>query len=263
MMEDYSQLNGSGIALKASDQLSVSRDELKFLIGLKDRMYLIQAFNQILTPDAYGDYSGYSVRSVYFDGLDNQDYVERRIKTPFNKRIRLRVYSPQDQTAKFEIKKKWTKNQIKDSVVVTRADAIEMLNGNFEVLKNYDSPTAELGYEICTTSGYRPVSMVEYKRRAYTHPQFSTRITLDSDLRYSDTNLDLFTDVLCESSDEFKFRLIPYRALGKQDGMLLGFKPDMVSLDYTRVKDLVIGIHNESFSNDNEYNALLHPDIIR
>lgn len=194
MMEDYSQLNGSGIALKASDQLSVSRDELKFLLGLKDRMYLIQAFNQILTPDAYGDYSGYSVRSVYFDGLDNQDYVERRIKTPFNKRIRLRVYSPQDQTAKFEIKKKWTKNQIKDSVVVTRADAIEMLNGNFEVLKNYDSPTAELGYEICTTSGYRPVSMVEYKRRAYTHPQFSTRITLDSDLRYSDTNLDLFTE---------------------------------------------------------------------
>lgn len=176
-----------------SGNLTVSRSELKYLIGLQDRLYLIKALDTLLVPDAYGDYNGYRVRSVYFDGLDNQDYIEKIQKTDFKKRIRLRIYSPEDQTAKFEIKKKWTHSQIKDSVIVSREDAKEMMQGNFEVLKNYDDETAELGYEICTTMGYRPVSMVEYMRRAYTHPQFNTRITLDSELRYSTFDYDLFT----------------------------------------------------------------------
>lgn len=173
--------------------LTVSRSELKFLIGLEDRLYLIRALDALLIPDAYGDYNGYPVRSVYFDGLDNQDYVEKVQKFDFKKRVRLRAYSPHDKTANFEIKKKWTHSQIKDSVIVSREDAQEILKGNFEVLKKYDDETAELGYHICTTMGYRPVSMVEYMRRAYTHPQFNTRITLDNELRYTNTNFDLFT----------------------------------------------------------------------
>lgn len=193
-IKDYSMLNGSGVELVANNLLQVSRSEKKYLIDLKDRLYLIDAFNRILKPDAYGDYSGYSVRTVYFDGMDNQDYTGKMIKKGFQKRIRLRVYTPQDKTAKFEIKKKWSHSQVKDSIVVTREDAIEMLNGNFEVLKNYRGETAELGYELCTVNGYRPVSMVEYKRRAFTHPQFSTRITMDNELRYTYFNFDLFSE---------------------------------------------------------------------
>lgn len=176
-----------------ASNLTVSRSELKYLIGLEDRLDLIKSLDALLIPDTYGDYNGYSVRSVYFDGLDNQDYIEKINKTDFKKRVRLRIYSPEDKTAKFEIKKKWTHSQIKDSVIVSREDAEEMLKGNFEVLKKYDDETAELGYHICTTMGYRPVSMVEYRRRAYTHPQFSTRITLDSELRYCNFDYDLFT----------------------------------------------------------------------
>lgn len=175
-----------------AQSLTVSRSELKFMINLEDRMKLIAALDKILIPDAYGDYDGYRVRSVYFDGWDNQDYNEKMQKFDFVKRVRIRAYTPEDKTAKFEIKKKWTHSQIKDSVIVSREDAIEMVNGNFEVLKKYDDPTAELGYEICTTMGYRPVSTVEYKRRAYTHPSFSTRVTLDNELQYSNFDDDLF-----------------------------------------------------------------------
>ncbi len=179
-------------ALKPS--LTVSRKELKYLLNIEDRMRLIAALDKILVPDAYGSYDGYRVRSVYFDGLDNQDYVEKMKKFSFVKRIRIRAYTPQDQTAKFEIKKKWPHGQVKDSVIVSREDAQEMIKGNFEVLKKYKDPTAALGYELCTTMGYRPVSMVEYKRRAYTHPFFSTRITLDSELQYCLFHYDLFDE---------------------------------------------------------------------
>lgn len=177
-----------------AESLTVSRKELKFLLNLEDRMRLIVALDQILIPDVYGDYDGYRVRSVYFDGLDNQDYVERAKKYAFVKRIRIRAYTSEDQTAKFEIKKKWQHGQVKDSVIVTREDAKEIVKGNFEVLKKYNDPTAELGYELCTTMGYRAVSMVEYKRRAYTHPFFNTRITLDSELQYCNFAYDLFDE---------------------------------------------------------------------
>lgn len=174
------------------DKITVFRSERKYLLSLADRLQLIKYLNTLLIPDTYGGYDGYSVRSVYFDGLDNQDYNERKQKFEFVKRVRLRVYSLQDKMVKFEIKKKKSGNQIKDSLLITREDAEEMIKGNFEVLKNYEGDTAELGYEVCTTMGYRPISMVEYKRRAYTHPFFSTRITLDNELKYCNFNYDLF-----------------------------------------------------------------------
>lgn len=202
-------------------KLTVQRSELKYLLGLEDRLFLLKALDTLLTPDAYGDYSGYSVRSVYFDGIDDQDYFGKRRKVGFQKRIRLRIYDTGDQTAKFEFKKKWTDNQIKESQIVTRGDALEMLNGNFEVLKKYHSDTARLGYELCQTMNYRPVSMVQYKRGAYTHPQFSTRITLDNELQYCNFDNGLFepdkhnfinvTDIT-ETILEVKFEkfLLPY-----------------------------------------------------
>lgn len=177
-----------------NNKLTVHRSELKYLIGLDDRLKLLQFLDSMLIPDAYGGYAGYTVRSIYFDGVDDQDYYEKMNKSDFQKRVRIRSYSPDDKTAKFEIKKKWARNQIKDSLIVSREDALEMINGNFEVLKKYSGETAELGYEICTTMNYRPVSMVEYKRRAYTHPQFQTRITLDSELRYTNFDDGLFDE---------------------------------------------------------------------
>lgn len=178
--------------IKNTKNLSVARSELKYLLNMYDRLKLIRALDTLLIPDKYGAYNGYSVRSAYFDGVDNQVYTEKIKKFDFKKRIQIRAYTPDDQTAKFEIKKKWTHNQIKDSLIVSREDAQAMIAGNFEVLRKHDVPTAELGYHICTTMGYRPVSMVEYKRQAYTHPHFNTRITLDNNLEYTDSNFTLF-----------------------------------------------------------------------
>lgn len=82
---------------------------------------------------------------------------------------------------------------------------------------------------------------------------------------YTESNIELFTNVLCNGSEDFKFRLIPFKSLGNSEGMLLGFKPDKVTLkdkDSIEVSNLIIGIYNNKLSNEDEYNALLHPDII-
>ena len=57
-------------------KLSVSRKEVKYLLSLQDRLFLLDALDHILPPDAYGGYDGYTVRSVYFDSITNEDYID-------------------------------------------------------------------------------------------------------------------------------------------------------------------------------------------
>lgn len=62
-----------------------------------------------------------------------------------------------------------------------------------------------------------------------------------------------------------RVRLIPYSSLGKQNGMLVGIKPDMVRLwskkNSREIKDVIIGIYNNKISQDGGYRGLLCPEI--
>lgn len=63
-----------------------------------------------------------------------------------------------------------------------------------------------------------------------------------------------------------RFRLVPFKAIGKENGMLLGFKPDGLKIkddNATKViNDVVLGIYFDKLSQNNEYGALLHPDLL-
>lgn len=106
------------------------------------------------------------------------------------------VYHPEDTSAKFELKRKYFGREKKESLVISREDAKELLKGNYRVLLKYKSPMVAYVYDLMTTRLYRPVSLVEYDRRAYTHPDFNTRVTLDNNLRYCDFCYDLFAEHL-------------------------------------------------------------------
>ena len=178
--------------MSSSALLSVARKEFKYLLSLKDRTFLLNALDKLLIPDAYGDYDGYSVRSVYFDSLSNEDYLEKKLHKDEKKRVRLRVYTPEDSVAKFELKRKSYGRELKESLVIAREDAQRLLQRDYSVLLQYREPLAAYAYNLMTTRQYRPVSCVEYKRRAYTHPNFNTRITMDNHLRYCRFSYDLF-----------------------------------------------------------------------
>lgn len=173
--------------------LSVSRKEVKFLVSSTDRVYLLNSLSQILVPDKYGDYNGYKTRSIYFDSIDNEDFREKQIKTEKRKRIRVRIYNEEDKFAKFEIKRKHFERELKESITITKEDAIRLINREYSVLLNYkDNPLYEYAFNLMKSKLYRPISMVEYDRRAFTHEFFNTRVTLDNNLRFTNFNYDLF-----------------------------------------------------------------------
>ena len=83
-------------------KLSVSRKEVKYLLSLQDRLFLLDALDHILTPDAYGGYDGYTVRSVYFDSITNEDYIDKKRGADEKKRIRVRIYHTEDATERIK-----------------------------------------------------------------------------------------------------------------------------------------------------------------
>lgn len=64
-----------------------------------------------------------------------------------------------------------------------------------------------------------------------------------------------------------RFRLLPYSSLGREHGMLLGFRPDEVILTQGKVEhhleDVIVGIYQRSFLPTGEYRALMHPEILQ
>lgn len=75
-------------------------------------------------------------------------------------------------------------------------------------------------------------------------------------------------DLVQEVGEDYisRFRLIPFSSLGRQNGMLIGFKPDgvVVEFDGTEIenKEVIIGIYNKQISRNGEYSGLVGLDLL-
>lgn len=78
-------------------------------------------------------------------------------------------------------------------------------------------------------------------------------------------NLVDIIDTLQDSTWVTRLRFIPYEALGTENGMLVGFKPDAVIIEkdsnIKNIKNIIIAIYCKKLSKTGDYKALLHPDL--
>lgn len=63
-----------------------------------------------------------------------------------------------------------------------------------------------------------------------------------------------------------RFRLVPFTSLGRENGILLGFRPDYIEVgkngDRKETKDVVICLYNRKLSENSTYHALLAPELV-
>ena len=63
-----------------------------------------------------------------------------------------------------------------------------------------------------------------------------------------------------------KLKLIPYSSLGKQNGMLLGIKPEFIEIEkeeeFEKIENVIIGIYNKSLTKKGEYRALVGIELL-
>jgi stage II sporulation protein GA (sporulation sigma-E factor processing peptidase) len=81
-----------------------------------------------------------------------------------------------------------------------------------------------------------------------------------------ENDLNSMTKAISCSSWFSRFRLIPFTSLGKENGMLIGFRPDFIEIDRDNEKkgisDVIIGIYNKALSKNEKYKALLSPELM-
>ena len=61
-----------------------------------------------------------------------------------------------------------------------------------------------------------------------------------------------------------RLRIIPFSSLGKQNGMLIGIKPDKFEVINEQIEEknnVIIGIYNKSLTKRGEYNALIGMEL--
>ena len=167
------------------------RHEYKYLIDYSEMLKLRSQFNSLLTPDRSSE--GYIVRSLYFDSLEEQDYYDKLGGEYYRKKIRLRIYDPNSNQVKLEIKQKADYHQLKESLIITKNDALELINGNYQILLSYESEVAKKIYLIMQTGSYKPKVIIEYQRIAYI-TSTTTRITLDYNVKKSDNVSEFFNE---------------------------------------------------------------------
>ena len=171
----------------------VYREEKKYLMNLLDMVQLSMLLESVMIQDVHNGAQGYRIRSLYFDTIDEKDYEEKLDGIEKRRKIRLRIYDPDNDFAMLEMKQKEGAYQKKRSLRLSREDAIEVSKGNYSCLLNYEDPFAIECYGLMQWQCYRPKTIVEYKRKAFIAKENRIRITFDSEIRATETNLDLFS----------------------------------------------------------------------
>ena len=188
---------------------------------LKEAMILQQKLDGIMERDIHGENGRYFIRSQYYDSIDDQDLWDNLDGMYEKRKIRLRIYSLGDLSAKLEFKCKNGFDGVKYSLPVSREQALRMEQGDASFLLEYETELAMRLYLRITQGCYRPKTIIDYQRLAFAYPAGDVRITFDTDIRGALYPYGLFEEVGTD-------------ALGSTEQVLMevkytGFLPDMIA----------------------------------
>lgn len=171
----------------------MERKELKYYITSNTYIVLFNLFRKILKQDKHNkNGKSYYVRSLYFDTLNNKSFEEKMAGIEERAKYRLRIYDINTKFVKFEMKSKFNNSLLKESATISRKDAIEIQNMNYEVMLKYNNPVLNKAYLEFKKRHYSPVVMVDYFRDAFIYDFNKIRIVFDKFLKSTPIQLDIF-----------------------------------------------------------------------
>lgn len=205
----------------------VLRQEKKFLISVEQMYQYSQYLQEIMIQDPHNGAEGYTVRSLYFDTLENRDFMEKEDGVELRRKIRLRCYQPADDFAMLEMKQKQGAMQKKRSLRMKRDDARRLAQCDYKVLLCYDEEFARECYALMNMYCYLPRAVVEYRRKAFIARENKIRVTFDHQIKATESNMDIFSSQLVQNPV-----LNPYLTVFevKYNGFLLSYIKDLLQI---------------------------------
>ena len=204
----------------------VLRQEKKYLISIVDGQKLCMRLRSCMLEDQHNGPQGYPIRSLYFDSLNDKDYGDKLDGLELRRKIRLRIYGPDADFAKLEMKQKEGAYQKKRSLRIEREEARRLAQGDYSPLLRCGESFAAECYGLMHRLCYRPKAVVEYQRRAFIAKENQIRITLDSQITATEACYDIFSPELLQYPV-----LDPFNAIleVKYNGFLLSYIKTLVS----------------------------------
>ena len=167
--------------------------ELKYYINTFDYYSLNSRLKAFLSNDPNADKNGeYSIRSLYFDDVNNSGLCEKLGGVKSRSKYRIRIYNRSDNLIKLEKKIKVDDMTRKDVELISRDDYEKIVGGNVSFLKSSGDELLVEFYQKYLNVLLRPRVIVDYVRDAYVVRGGHVRITFDKHLRTGLSSTDLF-----------------------------------------------------------------------
>ena len=171
------------------------RNEIKY-VCLETQMLEIQRRVDVICGlDAHtGDGDRYTVRSLYFDDLDNSAYYENEMGVDMRQKYRIRLYNGDADRLTLERKTKRNGKTFKESTALSREICEDILEGAW-LCENVGRmpPLLQEFYLEYRTKLLRPKVIVEYERIPYIYETGNVRVTFDRNISAS-VNVDDFLE---------------------------------------------------------------------
>ncbi len=173
------------------------RHELKHYINFCDYLAIKSRLRTIMNIDKNADENNeYRIRSLYFDNAYDKVLMEKVIGIPKRDKFRLRFYNHNHNFIRLEKKSKIRGLCLKDSEKITKEECKNIINGQFEFLKNSDKNLFLDLYSQMKFNLLRPKVIVDYVREAYIYPMGNVRITFDKSIRTGLSSINMFDNNL-------------------------------------------------------------------
>ncbi len=161
------------------------RHELKFLCEERQLYFMEQKLRHICRRDIHAGESGvYSIKSLYFDTVDDKCYHENQAGVDDRKKYRIRIYNNNVDVIKLECKYSKRGMKAKESCEISRQQC-DCLTRN--PLWTWGGQQGLLGRFLTERNIelLMPKVIVEYRRTPYVFPAGNVRITFDRGIRSS------------------------------------------------------------------------------
>lgn len=175
------------------------RHEYKYIITEQQICILKSRLQSLMKLDPHtnksGKYEGiYNIRSLYFDDINNSCYYENENGTDPREKFRIRIYNHSTERIRLELKQKVRGKCRKLSCRLTEEQCRELINGHvLPFNKNYDPLLQKMLIQM-NIRRLKPVVIVEYDRVPYIYPIGNVRVTMDMNIRSSNSTVDFMKD---------------------------------------------------------------------
>ena len=171
----------------------VYRQELKYLLDIRDYVRVRSMLSAVLKPDENADSENiYHIRSLYFDDAKNTDLFSKISGLQDRKKYRLRIYNSSTDLIRFEKKVKENSGTYKRTVKISLEQAEAVIGRDFSVLRDSEDPLLREIFSYDSRHILRPSVITDYTREAFINDEGNVRITFDSRLKTAAANTDLF-----------------------------------------------------------------------